>query len=1044
MASFGSFETEREVYSGPTYTVYSARKAGDPKTDYAVKVFSVHHIGLEPESAAQVEPLLSDIERACVDRIAIQQKAAGTSKFIAPIFETGRDERGVWYATTYYPRSVNKIISGRVALNREALQHIIWSIAQGALDLKRACGRSHGDILPSNVQISRSERLAKADVVLSDPMPGNEAEAVRYELSDLRSIGRILLQLVQRREIDHEEDFLILPILTSPEWTQLFEKDTDAWLAICNKLLDPNLSLEQLTLERLVAELEKLKPETGVSPKVLIAVAAGVLVLGVVVFLIARPRTQTVEVTSDPSGATILVEKKEQEAKTPLKLKFKKGTYAIEARQDALHLLEQATNWVAQGGGAAKLHFQFPYGSVSIKSEPPGATITNNGVVIGKTPMEIPVVAAGAEVKYELAMEEHISRTARGVVTNGQKLMLSESLPLARDVGTVDMDSVPRGVRVYWKDKLLTSATPETTRLEQGTYILTAKYTDKYKDEWPPTEVTVEVKKGTVVPVNFYFPNGRVSVDSDPAEANVWLGTNLVGKTPLTVTRPVGDTTIRIESAGYEPTNKTVTVADKASARIKVALLSNNGIFQLAADPPGARIFDATGKELGRATADNPVKAILAPGQYTFTARMDGLNDVTETLQVEKRETKKHTFAFDYGSARLESLPAGATISVDGKRVGETPSTFIQKPGTKVSYQVAALNYLPVVTDVMVKSHEYDKSVVLPLQPEPVNVALASDPPGAEFYTEAGAALKLNGEYYTLPWGQTNLIARHRRLGARTNAVNILPAVLNRLDPFKFIYGTVILTNLEGLSVKEGAEEVQSGDNSVPLSYEVPGMHTFDLYDGNQKVDSLKTNIEVGLVYVLNSTVAGDKRNSIGMRLVRVRNLLGPGQDAWVGKGEVTQKEYKAIMGDNPSDPPVGDDFPVEKVTWLKAMEFCEKLTQMDKSPPGPVGKYALPSPEQWSKFAAGTELKSAVYGAAQPSPAGSKPGNRYGLYDVLGNVKEWLAGSDPKNKDLVGGSFRSRPSFGGMGAFTNAAQVQLDQAFDDLGFRVIWVPGAR
>src|SRR5262249_12688567 len=159
MATFGSFETERETYSGPTYTVYSARKQGDPTTEYAVKVFSVHHIGLEPESETQLDPLLSDIERACVERIAIQGKAAASPRFVAATFERGRDERGVWYATKFYPRSVNKIISGRVALNREALRHIIFSIAQGALDIKRTCGRSHGEILPSNVQISRSEKL---------------------------------------------------------------------------------------------------------------------------------------------------------------------------------------------------------------------------------------------------------------------------------------------------------------------------------------------------------------------------------------------------------------------------------------------------------------------------------------------------------------------------------------------------------------------------------------------------------------------------------------------------------------------------------------------------------------------------------------------------------------------------------------------------------------------------------------------------------------------------------------------------------------------
>src|SRR5439155_26881743 len=106
-------------------------KSGDPKSEYAVKVFSLQRIGFDTETATQLKPLLSDIEEATIQRIAVQQQAAAASKCVTPVFETGREERGVWYATRLYPRSVNKIISGRVALSQEALHHIIRSIAQG-------------------------------------------------------------------------------------------------------------------------------------------------------------------------------------------------------------------------------------------------------------------------------------------------------------------------------------------------------------------------------------------------------------------------------------------------------------------------------------------------------------------------------------------------------------------------------------------------------------------------------------------------------------------------------------------------------------------------------------------------------------------------------------------------------------------------------------------------------------------------------------------------------------------------------------------------
>jgi len=76
-----------------------------------------------------------------------------------------------------------------------------------------------------------------------------------------------------------------------------------------------------------------------------------------------------------------------------------------------------------------------------------------------------------------------------------------------------------RGAKFFWKDKLLSAATPEATQLEQGSYVLTAVYHD-----WPPKQLPVEVKRGDRVPVNFYFENGKVILDSDPPGASVWDG----------------------------------------------------------------------------------------------------------------------------------------------------------------------------------------------------------------------------------------------------------------------------------------------------------------------------------------------------------------------------------------------------------------------------------------------------------------------------------------------------------------------------------------
>src|SRR4051812_3942147 len=254
MASFGSFEPEQEVYSGTEYTVYSARKAGDPQTEYAVKVFAIRAPGVDAESAEVLGPLLRDLENTFTERVALQARAAEASQYVAPVFETGRDERGVWYATRFYARSVNQLVTRKVEISAAALKHIVSSIIQGALEIKQICGRSHGEISPMNVQLSKAD-LDEAEVVLSDPLPGSPAEAFRYEKADLRAIGEIIYQLVMRKgKVDFE--WLILPLEATPEWAAMFGRESPKWLGLCSRLLDHNLSLEKINLEALAAELK--------------------------------------------------------------------------------------------------------------------------------------------------------------------------------------------------------------------------------------------------------------------------------------------------------------------------------------------------------------------------------------------------------------------------------------------------------------------------------------------------------------------------------------------------------------------------------------------------------------------------------------------------------------------------------------------------------------------------------------------------------------------------------------------------------------------
>ncbi|RPI17804.1 MAG: formylglycine-generating enzyme family protein, partial [Acidobacteriales bacterium] len=114
-----------------------------------------------------------------------------------------------------------------------------------------------------------------------------------------------------------------------------------------------------------------------------------------------------------------------------------------------------------------------------------------------------------------------------------------------------------------------------------------------------------------------------------------------------------------------------------------------------------------------------------------------------------------------------------------------------------------------------------------------------------------------------------------------------------------------------------------------------------------------------------------------------------------IGKYEVTQAQWEAVMGANPSATR-GPDLPVEQVSWYDVQEF---LSAMNGRNDGYF--YRLPTEAEW-EFAARAGTTGVRYGELdaiawygrnsgdQPHPAGGKQPNAWGVYDMLGNVWEW------------------------------------------------------
>ncbi len=190
----------------------------------------------------------------------------------------------------------------------------------------------------------------------------------------------------------------------------------------------------------------------------------------------------------------------------------------------------------------------------------------------------------------------------------------------------------------------------------------------------------------------------------------------------------------------------------------------------------------------------------------------------------------------------------------------------------------------------------------------------------------------------------------------------------------------------------------------------------------------------------------------------------------WMGKCEVTQAQYRAVMDMNPSAFK-GSDLPVENVSWNDAVAFCRKLTDQERRsgrlPPGYV--YRLPTEAEWEYAARGgggsREFEYAGSGRldevawyesnsnSKTHPVGQKKPNELGLCDMSGNVLEWChdtydAGyytqspsSDPSGPVfpglpvLRGGSWRDYP-LGCRAAGRHMSVPYL--GIDYIGFRVV------
>ncbi|NCC53719.1 MAG: formylglycine-generating enzyme family protein, partial [Spartobacteria bacterium] len=221
----------------------------------------------------------------------------------------------------------------------------------------------------------------------------------------------------------------------------------------------------------------------------------------------------------------------------------------------------------------------------------------------------------------------------------------------------------------------------------------------------------------------------------------------------------------------------------------------------------------------------------------------------------------------------------------------------------------------------------------------------------------------------------------------------------------------------------EWRSKIAALNKSVYDTLEAWGPDPAGPQSGDVDVVDLGGGVKLEIVYIApGSFEMGSNNGGNDEKPVHTVRISEP---YWMGKYEVTQREYQQVMGENPSKFK-GTRNPVEEVSWNKAVEFCRKLTEQEQR----TGRlpaeyeYTLPSEAQWEYAARGGEKsKGYVYAGSDSigeiawynGNSGSKThevgglkANELGLYDMSGNVWEWCM-------DKWHGSYNGAPTDGSV-----------------------------